>query len=261
ADGGNLARAFGASAQPGAARARDGAPDGGGAAPTAAIAAAIERELIDGADLVIDLHSAGRAGAMPLFCGFLAGGDPAVAAGAEAAARAFAAPLTWAHDEIGPGRTLSAARDRGIPAIYVEAGGGGEVRGAELDALVGGVLAVLADLGLTLPAPDMTAGLGPQEGPDPALLPASRRIVRGGDGDLDRSPAAPAAGTLVTRTRAGAAVRAGDPLAELFGDDDHDAPPTAIAAPCDGIVMYVRRDARVAAGDAIALIAPEPVAW
>lgn len=246
-DGGNLARAF------------PGDPDGG---PTARLAAAIVREVLVGADLLIDLHSAGRAGAMPCFCGFLAGGDAAVAARARAAAAAFAAPLTWAHDEIGPGRSLSAAATLGIPAIYAEAGGGGEVRGAELDAFVAGTLRVLTSLGMlaTPGTPGTPATAGAISGSDrprdcvSLAPPAERGFIRGGDGDLDASLTAAADGVFVTRTSAGAHVRAGDPLGELWDGDRR----AAIVSPRDGIVMFLRRDARVSTGDALALIAPAP---
>ncbi|MDO8187086.1 succinylglutamate desuccinylase/aspartoacylase family protein [Conexibacter sp. JD483] len=227
-DGGNLARAF---------------PGDAAGGPTARLAAAIMRDVLVGADLLIDLHSAGRAGAMPLFCGFLAGGDAAVAARSRAAAEAFAAPLTWAHDAIGPGRTLSAAATLGIPAIYAEAGGGGEVRGAELDALVGGTLRALASLGM-LPAERAISGSDrPRDCP--------RGLIRGGDGDLDASLIAHADGLFITRTHAGAHVRAGDLLGEMWEGE-------RLVAPRDGIVMFLRRDARVAAGDSLALIAPPP---
>ncbi len=241
-DGGNLARAF------------PGDPDGG---PTARLAAAIVRDVLVGADLLIDLHSAGRAGAMPLFCGFLAGGDSAVAARSRAAAEAFAAPLTWAHDAIGPGRSLSAAATLGIPAIYAEAGGGGEVRGAELDAFVAGTLRVLAMLGVVdaAPAPAAISGSDRPGDRGSARPPVARGLIRGGDGDLDASLTASADGVFVTRTSAGAHVRAGDLLGEMWDDDARRA---AIVSPRDGIVIFLRREARVSAGDALAMIAPEP---
>jgi predicted deacylase len=244
ADGGDLARAF---------------PGDRSGPPTARVAAAISEAVLGDADLLIDLHSAGRVGAMPLFCGFLAGGDPVVAARSQAAARAFAAPLTWAHDAIGPGRSLTAAAQRGIPAIYVEAGGGGEVRGVELDAMVRGTLAVLAAWGL-LDA-ETAAALAAIATPSAPLAGATdaRLVVRGGSGDLDRSRVAAAAGTLVTRVRVGERVASGATLADLV--DDRGRWLEAVTTAHDGIVMFLRREARVAAGDAVALVAPVPEAW
>jgi predicted deacylase len=241
-DDGDLARAF-----PGK---RDGRP-------TAQIAAAITAQVLCGCALLIDLHSAGRVGAMPLFCGFLAGGDPDAAARSIAAARAFGAPLTWAHDAIGPGRTVSAAAELGVPALYVEAGGGGEVRGEELDAMVRGVLAVLRGLGVLAPPAD---GTFPSAAvPAPGSAAPEPLLVRGGSGDLDRSCSARAGGTLITRVRAGEIVRAGAVLAELVDPDGRPLEP--IVSPHPGIVMFLRREAAVSAGDAVALVAPMPEAW
>jgi predicted deacylase len=224
ADDGDLARAF---------------PGAEGAGPTPALAHALTAMAIAGADLLVDLHSAGRRYAMPLFCGY-------PGAAAERAARAFAAPLTWAHEAIGPGRSLSAAAALGVPAIYAESSGGGEVRGPELDALAGGVLRVLADAGMIDGAPP------PSETTEP-------EVVRGGDGDLDRALSADVDGLLVTRSHAGARVRAGDSLAEVL-----DAAGTSLqtcTAPRDGIVMLLRRDARIRRGDGVALVAPTPERW
>lgn len=229
-DGGNLARSF------------PGALDGG---PTAAIAHALATEVIAGSDLLIDLHSAGRRYAMPLFCGYLSGDDRA-AQRARACARAFGLDLVWAHDEVAPGRTVSLAHERGIPAVYVEASGGGEVRGRELDRIVAGTLSACAVAALV----DAEHGI---------RTPPEQRVIRGGDGDIDGGLVAPAGATLVTRSRAGAAVEPGDTLADFYDDDGELR--ESLIAPRSGTVMMLRREARVRTDELVAVVAPGAEPW
>ena len=74
----------------------------------------------------------------------------------------FGAPLGWQHAVMNPGRSLSAALDLGIPAIYVEGGGGGALARAEVtDLRRRASLDVLADYGIIAPrraATDRPAG-------------------------------------------------------------------------------------------------------
>jgi predicted deacylase len=224
-DGLNLARVF---------------PGEATGSPTERIARAIADEVIHGADLLIDLHSAGAGFAMPLFCGFHDVGTPSSATARELAI-GFGAPLIWAHPLISPGRSLSVAASEGIPALYVEGSGGAQVRGPELDAYTSGVLNVLRHMGNL---------------DEPATDPPAQRIIRGGVGDVDASLTSPADGTLVTWIDAGAPVEEGTLIAsfvdaegELVGE---------IRSPGHGIVMFLRRDARVRRGDPVVLIAPPP---
>lgn len=207
---------------------------------TQRIARAVTDEVITGSDLMIDLHSAGLRYEMPLFCGYCDTGDAVGEKSAEAA-RAFGAPLTWAHDDINQGRTISAALSLGIPCIYAEARGGGRVRGEDLDAYVEGVLRVLSSLGM-IPLRKTP------EGP--------RLLVEGGLGDMDRSISSPADGFLVTRAAAGDVVGSGAPLAELYDGEGNLL--EEVAAPRDGIVMQLRRRAWITRGEPLAMLAPTP---
>lgn len=229
-DGGNLARVF------------PGAVDQG---PTAALAHALATEVIAGSDLLIDLHSAGRRYAMPLFCGYLSG-EGRAAQRSRACARAFGLDLVWAHDEVAPGRTVSLAHELEIPAVYVEASGGGEVRGRELDRIVAGTLSACAVAALV-------------DGEHGIRTPPDQRVIRGGDGDIDGGLVAPSDGILVTRTQAGAAVDPGDTIADFY---DHDgALIESMIAPRTGTVMMVRREARVQRDDLVAVVAPGTESW
>jgi len=226
-DGQNLARVF------------PGKPDG---SLTERTAHAITARVLTGADALIDLHSAGRDFAMPLFCGYHAD-DNDLGRRCEALARAFGAPLTWAHLTVSHGRSLSAARDLGIPAIYAEASGGSEVRGAESDAFVGGVLNVLRLLGLV----------------DEPVPPTRSKLIRDPGGNTDAGVLAPVSGTWVTRTTAGGMVGEGDLLAEIYGEDG--VKRAEVTAPRAGIVMMLRRLSRVSEGTSVAMVAAPPEAW
>jgi predicted deacylase len=226
-DGQNLARVF------------PGRPDG---SLTERTAHAITERVLKGADALIDLHSAGRDFAMPLFCGYHAD-DNDLGRRCEALARAFGAPLTWAHLAVSQGRSLSAARDLGITAIYAEASGGSEVRGAETDAFVAGVLNVLRLLGLI----------------DEPVRPVSSKLIRDPGGNTDAGVLAPASGTWVTRTAAGAMVGEGERLAEIY--DEQGVKRAEVAAPRAGIVMMLRRLSRVSEGTSVAMVAAPPEDW
>ena len=221
----NLARVF------------PGRPDG---TITERAAHAITAHVITGADLLVDLHSAGVAYAMPLFAGYVEDGS-AVAARSRAAAYAFGAPLVWEHEGSGPGRSLSAAAALGVPAVYVEGSGGGGLIGDELDRYVDGVFRLLAWLGITDRPVD--------EVPPPAVL-------RGDDGDVDSSLSCSFDGYCVTRVRPGQPVTAGQRLADILAEDA--TPLERIVAPRAGTVMMLRRRATVSAGDGIAMLGPIP---
>lgn len=216
-DGGNLARCF------------PGDPKAG---PTAEVAASITASVIDGADVLIDLHSAGEAYRMPLFCGFIR--DAGDADGSRRAAAAFGAPLIWAHSGAPPGRSLSVAAELGIPAIYAECGGGGGIRGEHLEAYIRGVLAVLAEFGL-LPAQ--------------AAPPAAASWVYDGGGDLDAGVLAAHDGFFVSSVDAGDRVSPGAEIGRLHGYDG--ALLETVTAPAAGMVMFLRRRARTRTGDVL----------
>jgi predicted deacylase len=220
-DGKNLARCF------------PGAQDG---SETDELAAGLTQRVIRGADLLVDLHSAGAHYAMPLMTGYVAsspGADVAAAAAAQ-----FAAPLTWVHPTGSPGRSLAAAAALGVPALYAECGGGRQVRGEELDAYVHGLLRVMRWLGMVEAAP--------------APAPVPRQVVHG-TGDLDQGLAADHDGVLVTRCRAGDTVGEGDRLGEVYDLDGRLL--RTLVAPRPATVLFLRRTARHRAGDVLAVLA------
>lgn len=219
-DGLNLARTF---------------PGDPGGTPSERLAALLTGEVIAPADALIDLHSGGIAYEMALLAGYCDPGDE-TGRRSRALAVAFGAPVLWEHREIAPGRTLSAALDRGIPCLYTEAAGGGGAPQTTVRCYTEGVLRVLVALGM-LP------------GDPPA--PRHRRWWRGA-GDTDRALAAPVAGLFRSRVAVGASVAAGDPLGEIVGGDG--VVLARLEAPEGGVVAMARRIPRVAEGDGLYLL-------
>jgi predicted deacylase len=214
-DGLNLARTF---------------PGNADGSATERIAHTLSEHIIRRSDFLIDLHSAGQHYAMPLLAGAYAGRD-ALGARCEAAALAFGAPVYWAHPDIAPGRSLSVALEAGVPNMYVECGGGGRVRPADLQAYRQGVQRVLAHLGVLPPVTE---------------APAPRLRLRS-SGDLDTWLAVSSVGVLVERVELLEHVHAGAPLGDVL--DDRGNALETLTAPHDGVVIMARRTARVRPGD------------
>jgi uncharacterized protein len=215
-------------------------PGDPGGAPTERIAHVITDHVIRKADVLIDLHSAGADFAMPLFCGFHDLGTEASQV-AGRLARDFGAPLIWAHGVVSPGRSLSVAAEEGIAGLYVEGSGGGQIRGPELEIYTSGVLNVMRRLGsLDSPVTD----------------PPPQRMIVGGVGNVDSSATSPADGSLVTWVKAGDVVEEGSLIASVIDADGDLA--GEVRSPSPGIVIFLRRNARVREGEPIVLIAPKP---
>ena len=221
-DGANLARVF------------PGRADG---SVTEQIAALLTAEVIAGADLLVDLHSAGAKYQMPVFAGYVR--DAPMGTKSGKASYAFGAPIVWEHEGTGPGRSMSAAEDLGVASLYVEGSGGGGLIGDDLDVYTGGLQRLLAWLGITCVTHP------------PARAPL---VLRGDDGDVDSSLACSASGFCITRVRAGDAVGPGQLLADIV--DGHGDTVERIRSPRPGTVMMLRRQAEIGTGDAIAMLGP-----
>lgn len=216
-DGLNLARVF------------PGLPDG---RPTEQVADLITARLIAGADVLIDLHTSAPDTDMPFFAGCLDDGSPECLL-AVALCDAFGAGTVWTHPSNGPGRTVTAAQERGITALYVESPQGGVLTARTLSVYRDGILRVLAHLGMVVDAP---AGL-------------STTVRLHGNGDIDRASASPVDGYFVAERDLLDDVTAGDVIGRVIGRDG--AERLACTAPADGVITVLRRQAIVAAGDVL----------
>jgi predicted deacylase len=215
-DGANLARVF------------PGKPDG---SPTEVLAWHFERELLPLADAYIDLHSAGTSFAMPTLVGYDAA-DPASLALAEA----FGSAVVWGHPAIAPGRTVSAAKARGIPWIYTEMRGAGRVHPDDLAFLKRGLNNVLRYLGILPGAPQ--------------AVPVEHHLF--GDGNVDASITTANCGFLITDLAVLQAVEKGQPLGRLVDLTGHSI--EEFHAPVSGVIALVHAKPLVEAGEPLFLI-------
>lgn len=219
-DGGNLARVF------------PGSPTGG---PTERIAAFLT-DVIEGADLLIDLHSAGDGFDLIPFCGYIDAPDD-VGARSKEAATAFGTDVLWAHAAPPPpGRSVTVAYERGIPAIYGEARGGHMLIRERLDEYEACVLRCLGRWGVV-----------EEQAPRAPLWRA------GGEGNLDAGIVAGAAGRFVSFAALGEDVVEGETIGVVLDEDGREA--AAVRAPAGGRIIVLRRRPRVRADDVVALLA------
>jgi predicted deacylase len=226
ADGKNLARCF------------PGSPAG---SYTEALAALIAEHVIAPADCLVDLHSGGVALDSVAFAGY---GDAPNGVGgrARAMAEAFGAPVVWRHaPPMAPGRTLSVADARGIPAIYVEAGGGPYPPADILALYRDGVARLLAHLGM-LPA----AGA-----PEPA--PRALHVV--GAGDLDHAGMAPASGIATCHVKVLDRLAPDTPCFSIADVDGRTI--ATVRAGASGYAMFLRRNRWVEQGELLMAVAVE----
>jgi len=221
-DGKNLARVF---------------PGNAEGTPTESVARELTERVLRGADLLIDLHSAGTNFEMPFLCGFQDDGG-SVSATSQQLADVFAADFTWRHSgKPAPGRSISVAFELGIPAIYTEGGGGRSVRFNELTGYTNGVLRVLRELSMVAGAPSPTK--------------SSIRVL--GDGNTDIGITSPASGFMVSRVESGEPCATGQALADIVDIDGKTI--DQIRAPQAGYLMMRRREARVEVGDTALIFA------
>jgi predicted deacylase len=197
--------------------------------------------LIRSADSYIDLHTGGtRLRVLPL-TGYTLHRDPAVLAAQRRMARAFGLPIIWGTDPNLDGRSLSAARDAGVPAIYAEYHGGGGCDPAGVTAYVNGCVRVLADLGMIAHA-----------APTPAAVPLVVEDDRPGSGHMQVNHPAPCEGFFEPAVELGQRVQAGDPLGTVTDVLGQRVEP--IRAAHAGIVLVLHTFARVDDGEGVAVI-------
>jgi len=108
--------------------------------------AAALSELIRGHDHYIDMHTGGTAFVVHTLAGYALHRDEKILQTQRRMARAFNLPLVWGTTAKMEGRSLSVARDANVPAIYVEAGGGGSCQQWVTDAYIEGCLNVMNEL-------------------------------------------------------------------------------------------------------------------
>lgn len=206
-------------------------------------AAALTRMIRD-ADYFIDLHTGGTIYNIMPMCGYgLATANRDVLDAQRRMARAFNLPTVWGCDGRAEGRSLSVARDAGVPAIYTEFGGGVDFSPHVVHAYVEGCLNVAAELGMI--GRDRPAS-------------AVKYLVeddRDDSGYLQIKHPAPCDGFFEHAVRVGDVVREGEPLGHVlagpFGERR-----VAVPAGDTGLVLFLKRVVSVRQGDGLGGILP-----
>ncbi|MBM3873399.1 MAG: hypothetical protein FJ382_06625 [Verrucomicrobia bacterium] len=224
-DGANLARVF------------PGTADG---TPTERLAHLFDTQLLAQCTHYADLHSAGAAYHLKPWTGYVTH-RAAITRTQRAMAACFDAFWVWAGPYL-PGRTLSAAFARNIPAIYVECQGLGGVDAGDLRNLDRGVRNLLRWAGVT-------------KGAAPRLRSQKVRITRDVDeAHLQVHHPAPVDGLFVPHAALDRRVRRGAPLGRVLpldGTDGH-----VVRAESTGRIILIRRQRSVRRGDALFTLAP-----
>ena len=104
--------------------------------------------LIRTADFYIDLHTGGTCLSVWPMTGYMLHADAGVLDKQRQIARAFNLPVVWGTDPNFSGRSLSVARDAGVPAIYAEYLGGAQLSETGVRNYVAGCLNVMGLLGM-----------------------------------------------------------------------------------------------------------------
>ena len=215
-------------------------PGRAGGKPSERLARLFDQELLAQATHYLDLHSAGAAYELLPWVAYSTNVPPALERIQRDMASCFDRYWRWGGPLL-PGRTLSAARDRGIAAITTECRGAGGIHAADLAALDLGLRRLLAHLGC-----------------HGERLPARRRqrvlVSRAGrDMLLQEQNLAPSDGFFFPRVRVGEVVRRGQVMGEVAALGGGSAPVRAARA---GRIINLRRRRSVARGDSLATTAP-----
>lgn len=226
-DGLNLAREF---------------PGDSQGSPTQRLAALITSELIEGADLLIDLHTAGARYDMPRYIACNLSAESPADLASLAAAREFGFQRVLVGFQDAGGRTVSTARSMGVATISTETLGGLAARPVEIDAYASGVRRVLAYLQMDDPTADVS----------------DERVEFIQSRPFAQVEHTPVGGFFIPKVGAGDDVKAGDCIGwitDISGQRLH-----RFEAVSEGVVVMLRRDTRIEAGEEVFRIGTRIVA-
>lgn len=196
--------------------------------------------LIRDADFYIDLHTGGtELGVLPLV-GYKMHTEPQILGVQRRMANAFNLPIVWGTNPNLDGRTLSVARDAGVPSIYAEYLGSASCDLAGVDAYVDGCLNVMAELEM----------IGPREFESRILHTVEDD--RPGAGHMQVCNPSPMTGYFEPVVKLGDEILAGEPIGtvcDVLGDRVE-----TITSQQSGIVLVLRTFPRVRKGETVGLI-------
>ncbi|MBA2117659.1 succinylglutamate desuccinylase/aspartoacylase family protein [Bremerella alba] len=197
--------------------------------------------LIEEADFLIDLHTGGQALEIAPLVGYMLVADQTVLDRQRRMAQAFGLPIIWGTTPQLEGRSLSAARDAGVTAIYAEWGGGGGCQQAGVEAYIAGCLRVLAAI-------EMLPGHVESQEERPFVVEDDREQ----SGHLQRNYPSPHAGLYRALIDLQASVLPGDELGYLLDVDTLQK--TVIRSSQSGQLITRRILPAVNPGDCLAVI-------
>jgi predicted deacylase len=197
-------------------------------------------DYIQNCDYLIDLHTGGAAMDISPLAGYMLHSNQTIRDMQFRMAKAMNLPIVWATSPELNGRTLSIARDAGIPAIYAEWGGGGGCRAQGVSDYVDGCLNILAALEL-IPQREITN-----------RVHAFFEDIRSESGVLQRNYPAPTAGWFEPAVGLGTSVSIGDLLGRVISLDG--GPTEKVHSLQTGPVILLRAIPSVQMGDCLATV-------
>ncbi len=198
-------------------------------------------ELIRAADFYIDLHTGGTTLAVWPLTGYMLHPNGKVLEQQRRMARAFNLALVWGTDFRLNGRSMSVARDAGVPAIYAEYLGSAVCNPAGIDAYVNGCLNVMASLDMIDREPPSSDIRYVIEDP------------RENSGHMQICNPAPMTGFFDPAVALGDIVDVGDLIGTVSDVLGSEVEP--VQSQQRGVVVVLRTFSRVNQGDSLAVIA------
>lgn len=197
-------------------------------------------DLIESADYYIDLHTGGTEYSILPLAGYAIHKDSTILETQRRMAQVFNLPIVWGTAGNLDGRSLSVARDAGVPAIYCEYLGAATCHEDGVVDYVEGCLNVMSELGLIKRERPKNRVTTTVEDPRP------------GSGHLQVCNPSPITGYFEPVVALGDAVQVGDPLGTVFDVMGTDR--QTIVAQQSGIVLLLRTFPRVHEGASVAVI-------
>lgn len=220
------------------ARTCPGRPDG---SETERAAYAVS-QLIQKCDFLIDMHNGGRSFNISPLSGYVLHPDMKILEKQRMMSQAFGLPISWGTDATLQGRTLSVARDAGVPAIYSEIGGQGIYNEAYTQLALRGCLNVMSHLKM-------------MEGDDHPLAALHQlEDYRMESGYLQKLLPAPVAGFFLPKVALNNYVEKGDEIGTIQDESGTDS--VKIIADDAGMIFMLRCIPSVQKGDTLGGILP-----
>lgn len=195
---------------------------------------------IRSADYYVDLHSGGTSYSVHPLTGYVLHSDRTVLERQRTMADAFNLPIVWGTCAELEGRSLSVARDAGIPAIYAEFHGSGQCDPEGVRAYEQGCLNILAHLNMV------------RADAVPSQVRYRVEDARPNSGYMQICYPSPLTGLFESAVQLGDEVKCGDLLGRVW--DPASGNTRSIASTQDGLVLTLRTFNRVREGESLGVI-------